>query len=127
MSEENQHDFTDRYEGLMPYPDPETMCEGECEGMGVYPLKSSEGGTGGDVSAIERRRWLLAHFALNAHIEERPLINLPFLRRLFTRKVKVACNGWHFITCPDCEGTGKTQGTASPSGAQLPDATATAS
>ena len=33
-------EFTDRYKALgIPYPDPETMCKGHCEGTGVYPTK----------------------------------------------------------------------------------------
>ena len=35
MSTENV--FTDRYAGN--YPDPETVCQGDCEGMGCYPEK----------------------------------------------------------------------------------------
>ena len=31
-------DFTDRYKAIgIPYPDPETMCQGPCEGVGIYP------------------------------------------------------------------------------------------
>lgn len=31
-------EFTDRYQALgIAYPDPETMCKGDCEGIGVYP------------------------------------------------------------------------------------------
>lgn len=33
-------EFTDRYKALgIPYPDPETMCKGPCEGIGWYPEK----------------------------------------------------------------------------------------
>jgi len=31
--------FTDRYDALgIPQPDPETMCRGYCEGMGIVPV-----------------------------------------------------------------------------------------
>jgi hypothetical protein len=30
--------FTDRYKASgIPYPDPNTVCKGNCEGMGFYP------------------------------------------------------------------------------------------
>ena len=33
-------EFTDRYPALgIPYPDPETMCKGECDGVGWFPLQ----------------------------------------------------------------------------------------
>jgi len=33
--------ITDRYGGQ--YPDPKTMCKGQCEGLGVYPKKTRNG------------------------------------------------------------------------------------
>ena len=33
--------WKDRYRG--DYPDPETVCEGQCEGMGVYPEQQENG------------------------------------------------------------------------------------
>jgi len=36
------YEFTDRYRALgIPYPDPNTMCPGPCEGIGVYPENNS--------------------------------------------------------------------------------------
>ena len=67
---------TDRYEG-MPYPNPETMCEGQCEGMGVVPIGS------GDMEEPFRTLWLEAE------------------------KKNPAADGNHFVKCPDCNGTGK--------------------
>src|SRR5260221_6210432 len=33
-----EYEFVDRYSATgTPYPDPETMCEGPCEGMGCVP------------------------------------------------------------------------------------------
>lgn len=32
--------ITDRYGGN--YPDPKTVCKGDCEGMGFYPIQASE-------------------------------------------------------------------------------------
>jgi hypothetical protein len=32
-------EFTDRYKALgIPYPDPATMCKGQCEGTGFVPI-----------------------------------------------------------------------------------------
>lgn len=93
----------DRYTALgIPYPDPETMCKGPCEGVGVYPqflagswlkptalrLVMDEGDMPTDE---EIRRWHEAHDKAQA---EHCLIGKE-------------CDGWHFITCPDCGGTGK--------------------
>jgi hypothetical protein len=33
-------EFSDRYDGN--YPDPETVCPGDCEGMGFYPESDPE-------------------------------------------------------------------------------------
>lgn len=66
-------EFTDRYKGI-PYPDPETMCEGDCEGIGYYPEDDKE-----------NPLWIEAHKALH----------------------KEPCDGYHFVKCPDCNGTGQ--------------------
>ena len=85
MSVQAEYEFTDRYEATgTPYPDPETMCAGQCDGMGCYPVKRGASDTTGE----ELRRWCVAHERTDAH-DDGP------------------CDGWHFITCPDCEGTGK--------------------
>ena len=35
-------EISDRYSATgTPYPDPKTMCEGECDGMGVYPTQKT--------------------------------------------------------------------------------------
>jgi DnaJ-class molecular chaperone len=37
-------EITDRYRALgIPYPDPETMCKGQCEGTGVVPTEDEHG------------------------------------------------------------------------------------
>jgi hypothetical protein len=82
----NEYEAQDRYDALnMPRPDPETMCEGECEGTGVYPHKLDDYQT-----EHERVEWIKAHYAQDAH-KDGP------------------CDGWHFISCEDCNGTGKRQ------------------
>lgn len=83
--------FTDRYEALgIPHPDPETMCLGFCEGTGCIPVKMGKNGgrdglaTVGDETAPE----LVALW----HQAE---------------AVKSSPDGWHFVKCPECKGTGK--------------------
>lgn len=97
----------DRYSATgTPYPDPETMCAGPCEGMGVYPqflagawLKPSAARleVSEEVNAKEIERWHEAHM-LSDHPAEKDKDGIYQERQ---------CDGWHFITCPDCEGTGK--------------------
>lgn len=78
MSDENE--YTDRYKALgMPYPDPATVCRGPCEGIGCYPVKDD------DPDEQERALWLAQHAEAGRH----------------------ECDGWHFVKCPDCNGTGK--------------------
>jgi len=79
--------WTDRYLALgIPYPDPETMCQGYCEGVGRYPVRVTV-----ETSPEDLRDWLAAH--------EDTCRN--------PRGGYFACDGWHFIVCRDCGGTGK--------------------
>ena len=70
--------YTDRYQALgMVYPNQRYMCHGQCEGTGVIPVKADE--------TDERL------IALWRESEQRD----------------PASDGWHFVTCPTCQGTGK--------------------
>lgn len=83
--------WTDRYEALrMPLPDPETMCEGQCEGTGVFPVYHHSGDSlkGGCRPESETNAQLLALWQEAEN--ENP-----------------ADDGWHFIKCPDCDGSGR--------------------
>ncbi len=72
--------FTDRYQALgMDYPDPETMCKGQCEGTGFIPIKQGLRGNGSDEY---KEDWQKAE-------AEEP-----------------SDDGWHFLACHDCNGTG---------------------
>lgn len=95
----------DRYAALgIPYPNPETMCKGSCEGIGVYPLflpgpwvkptalRQVRDDDEPEPTGEEVHRWYVAHGKANE--EEHRLIGKE-------------CDGWHFIVCPDCAGTGK--------------------
>ena len=74
--EVSKTEFTDRYKALgIPYPDPATVCVGQCEGTGFYPENDPDDNL-----------WIAAH-------SEKPHAH--------------DCDGWHFVKCPDCGGTGK--------------------
>jgi hypothetical protein len=40
-----ESEYTDRYGGPANWPDPDTVCKGQCEGMGVYPTKVRDTGS----------------------------------------------------------------------------------
>jgi len=93
-------EVTDRYQALgIPYPDLETMCKGQCDGTGFYPIKLIDYGHGNYVSQdeetdeAEKQEWLRVHNLPNAHLN------------CFTKTLE-ECDGWHFIQCADCGGTG---------------------
>lgn len=68
----------DRYDALgMARPDPATICRGQCEGTGVVPVSLPESDTA------------LAELWHQAEANE------------------PASDGWHFVVCPTCDGTGK--------------------
>lgn len=80
-------DFDDRYQALgIPYPDPETMCLGQCEGTGWVPLKGAPADEG--------------------ELFEVPELE-PELRQLWeaAEAEHHAADGWHFVVCPACSGT----------------------
>ena len=90
--------FTDRYKALgIPYPDTETMCGGNCEGIGRYPVESimnenSDVNSFDDEEFYEEEQWTLEHNKGS------------LFQRLFH---KIKCDGWDFIICRDCKGSGK--------------------
>lgn len=67
-----------------PRPDVETMCSGQCEGLGVYPQHVDDP----NITDEESLRWQAAHDAGSGHDAGK-------------------CDGWHFIQCGECGGTGK--------------------
>lgn len=82
-------EFTDRYEALgMPPPDVKTICKGQCEGVGYVPIYMA-GEKPGPVYPEDEKD--PACIALWYEAEA----------------VNPADDGWHFVKCPDCKGTGK--------------------
>lgn len=71
------NEFVTRYDALgMALPNPETMCLGECEGTGWVPVSQYED------DEHYRAAWLAAE-------KENP-----------------SDDGWHFVKCLTCGGTG---------------------
>ncbi len=72
-------EITDRYAALgIAHLDVRTMCKGQCEGTGHVPIHRDE------ADPQWKKLWDKAE-------EESP-----------------SEDGWHFVVCPDCKGTGKT-------------------
>jgi hypothetical protein len=71
-------EFTDRYGGG-PGPDVDTMCEGQCEGLGCYPVQLDAH----DLTDYEKQ-------AVQEAASKGP-----------------TDDGYYFIKCGDCNGTGK--------------------
>lgn len=103
---EVEFEIIDRYKALgIPYPDPETMCKGQCEGTGIYPQflagpwlrpNAARLTVDEDITEEEIKRWHEVHLAAKHEVSE-------------TEPYERVCDGWHFIQCPDCNGTGKRQ------------------
>ena len=74
-------------EGL---PDPKTMCKGPCEGMGVVPYDFSEPAPGQ---------------AYIVYSDEEERVYRPLWEEAEAKEP--AEDGWHFLVCQDCLGSGK--------------------
>ena len=102
-------EFTDRYKALcVPYPDPETMCPGDCEGIGFYPLSRFP------TPRLKSRvaAWKLAHAkrcSINGRLKSLWKA-VTRLDRIYLSMAMTRCDGWHFVRCEVCGGTGKRVG-----------------
>lgn len=77
-------EFTDRYQAIgMKYPDPKTMCSGDCEGIGRYPVKMSDDD-------------------LTPHEDQE-------IARVLQENKQDLSDGYAFIKCRECNGTGLRQ------------------
>jgi len=90
--------YTDRYDALgIDPPDPKTVCKGQCEGTGWVPIYMSAGD--GRMSGGE---------SVHTVDEDDP----TFIKLWQEAEViKPSLDGYHFVQCPACEGTGYRKGT----------------
>ncbi len=109
----DQIEFTDRYQALgIPYPDPETMCHGQCEGTGFYPIFEQRNGEKHGVhptkenTAFEKVAWRECHREGHG-LWQRIKHAWEFKNLSILKDSARNCDGWHFIKCLDCGGTGK--------------------
>jgi hypothetical protein len=70
-------EFTDRYQALGIPTRPATVCDGDCEGTGMVPICE------GEEDPMYARLWAEAEAKAPSD------------------------DGWHFVPCPACDGTGK--------------------
>lgn len=83
-------EYSDRYVATgRPYPDPETMCPGPCEGMGVVPIYRPQ---------ADQKASLI-----QGPDEDDPRYIVLWEE---AEQKKPCTDGWHFVTCLDCGGTG---------------------
>jgi hypothetical protein len=97
-------EFTDRYQAMgIPYPEPDTMCKAQCEGTGVVPVNKGE-----HKDILLRAAWRYAH-SRNCGLSGRLRSLWRAITRLDRIWLRVAferCDGWHFVECPTCKGSG---------------------
>ena len=105
--------FTDRYKalGIKP-PNIDTMCTGWCEGTGWIPHQKYDrhplGGEGVFIdSENDEYDPRLDDLWDEAHAQSCGSWNR--IKRFFRgdwQAIFERCDGWHFVRCPDCKGTG---------------------
>ena len=83
-------EVTDRY-AATGYPDPETVCLGQCEGTGRVPVYVSRGD------------YRIGPWTRPDDETDEALRALWFAADEKDRSE----DGWHFVECPECDGTGK--------------------
>ena len=110
---EDPQNFTDRYQALgIPYPDQKTMCKGQCEGTGWVPVRGEINDVDGLLYMEEGEDPRLIALWREAH-EKSHTIKQRIKSAIKCRDVRILfrkCDGWHFVKCPDCNGTGRETG-----------------
>lgn len=102
-----QYEFSSRYHALgIKVSAGSALCEGLCEGTGFIPVRYDE--TDIELKAL----WLKAH--KEAHSIKGLFTNFVYfvsrgeiLNGLKSTLINLKCDGWHFVICPKCHGTGK--------------------
>lgn len=96
-------EFTDRYQALgIPYPDTATMCVWHCEGTGWVPVHR------GEEDPTLRALWQRGH-AVTCSVFGRArnfVHGCVSLNRFRLALAVERCDGYHFVKCPNCNGTG---------------------
>ena len=104
-----EFEFTDRYKAMgIPYPDPETVCQGQCEGTGWIPIHKDEH------NEKFLKLWKELHTKCSWTISKRIKQFFKDWKKILKYGIKLhwtvcfgKCDGWHFVKCPECKGTGK--------------------
>jgi hypothetical protein len=97
--------FTDRYDALgIDRPDPKTVCRFGCEGTGFIPVK------GWDWEDPDPERAArVAGLKFPENRDDPREIQLQELWQTCEEN-EPTDDGWHFVTCPECKGTGRRDG-----------------
>ena len=89
-------EITDRYRALgIPYPNQETCCEGQCEGTGAVPFCNPDFRLNDDARRLVPIR------------QDDDAKFYPLWEAAHSKPHDEPCDGWHFVVCPDCGGSGK--------------------
>ena len=104
-----QIELVDRYSATgTPYPDPKTMCQGQCEGMGWLPISRD------DAEEPWRSLWVEAHAkkcgfrgVLRSLWRHREWWYWRSVLRAVraSRRWALCDDGYHAVVCPDCNGS----------------------
>lgn len=126
MAEAGAIEFADRYSAMgIPRPDPETVCQGPCEGTGYVPV-CMRGSVLAEIPMPESGLHPLTvvkdcdcshcteQRAKRAQEASGPAEKDPALVGLWMRAEAAipSPDGWHFVVCPSCNGTGLRPGEA---------------
>ena len=111
-------EFSTRYDALgIALPAPDKVCDGLCEGTGIIPYHRNDPDL--KYNHKLRRQWREKHKECGDRKETWKAVFFFIKERQFRvayhtlldYKNWIKCDGWHFLKCPDCNGTGnKPQG-----------------
>ena len=96
IPKDTEIEYTDRYEALgIKKPDPQKICKGNCEGTGYYPAFNPEFKFPEDDKT-------------HCYPTDKTPLEPAILALWQAAEVENPTDdGWHFIECPDCNGTGE--------------------
>lgn len=89
-------EIIDRYSAAgIDYPDPKTVCGGDCEGMGIIPVFMKG-------AVIDHEHGVLN--CISEGSEKDPALIKLWMEAEKKEKSK---DGYHFVKCPECDGSGE--------------------